>query len=118
MLRGIQTVELMLGLPGTKDFLHKKYELPDPYTLEEYTDALDDLQDRWDAGERTPIGNAPTPERLHSIDVSGQIEAVISELQRARSLSDDETTEEIITEQITALNDVKSAIVTGGDIEE
>lgn len=54
--RETQTIVLELGTPNTANFLHKEYELPKPYTVEEYTAALDDLNACWEKGERTVEG--------------------------------------------------------------
>lgn len=52
--RATQTVVLTLGTPNTADFLSREYQLPEPYTVEEYRAVIANIQARWEAGERTP----------------------------------------------------------------
>ena len=46
-------IQIVMGTPGTTDFLSRKYPLPASYTQDEYMAALNDLRSRWEAGERS-----------------------------------------------------------------
>jgi len=47
-----QTITLLIGTPGTVDFLSADYTLPASYSQDDYAAAMNDLRSRWDNGER------------------------------------------------------------------
>ena len=46
------TIIIVMGTPGTVDFLSAEYPLPASYTKNQYAAAMDDLRAKWDLGER------------------------------------------------------------------